>query len=214
MPLFKRPFNSIEELHDHQLDCYKALPCRELGTIAALDYCAQHGLTVPQWALGSAPVLMTSLLSGRSTKKRGRAGGIVERLRQDIIHFARYDTVREVREKQTEFYEEVVELKKLKNIPSEVLAEKKKMLAWLGGSLQRAFECAAMILQNTIAFGSPEAMKRSYLEYRRSCGDPAQWLRFYQLSPDLVRRLGIYDDTGIAPHKPGRKFVPFYDRTL
>jgi hypothetical protein len=213
MPRFERPFNSIEELHEIELDHLKTMFDSGVAVAvpAALHYCVEHGLDAPPWLMGAATVSHCALLRREKSKKRGRACGAVARYRQDMIDLARSDEVSVVRQVQKEFLQQVEELRALPRVPRELLEEKEKMLAWLGHTLSRAFECASMMLAQTEAFGSPEAMKRSYRQVERNSRDPKQAYRYHVLDHRFLRKLGIKPELGYGR---GRKLVPLYDLTL
>jgi hypothetical protein len=126
-----------------------------------------------------------------------------------MIDYARYEEVVTVREKQKEIREQVEELRGLGPQARSHLDERSKMLAWVGHTWLRAYECAAMILAHTDACGSPETMKASYLEVARNSRDPRQALRYHLLDPSLLRSLGL---TAYEPAR--RKIVPLYELRL
>jgi hypothetical protein len=208
---FKRPFESIAELHAERLECLRVTWHRELGVAAALDYCAKHELEVPRWVVRETPGVLCNALSRLGSKKRGRSCNPVARYRQDMIDYERYDAVRDVREKQTELREVVDELRSRTKLPAQMLEEREKMLLWVGHTWLRAYECATMILAHTEAFGGPEAMKASYLEVRRNSRDPKQALRYYILDSSFLNGLGLSTHID-APRR--KKTVPYYEMTL
>ena len=133
------------------------------------------------------------------------------RYRQDMVDYARWDQVTVVRQKQIEIREEVEELRAKRNVPKSMLEEQEKKLAWVGKTLNRAYECAAMLLEGDEAYGSPEAMKRSYFQVKRNSGGPRHTLRYHLLDPRFLSRLGLKHEIEM---RPGRKKVPFYNLTL
>jgi hypothetical protein len=191
MAYLDRPFRSVGELHDDELECFSKMPCRELGVLAALDYCARNQIPLPQsTALAAAPIV-AKILRGQQTKNIGRSGGIVSGYRQTMIHFVRHDIVCEIREQQIILAETVAELQTYPNIPTKILKERQRLLDWTGRSLERAYECAAIMLKGTIASGKPATIQRSYFEYRRICKDPSQVMRFHLLHSSIIQLLGI-----------------------
>jgi hypothetical protein len=179
-----------------------------LAVPAALHYCVQHNLSPPPWLLPAVTEMLCALLKREKSTKRGRSCGAVARYRQDSIDYARWDQVMVVREKQKEILEQVQELRTLPNIPKSILDEREKMLAWVGGTLNRAFECASMLLEGSEAFGSAEAMKRSYFQVKRNNRDSDQALRYHQLSRHLLLKLGVKQSHEV---RPGKKAVPLYE---
>ena len=66
-------------------------------------------------------------------KKRGRSVNLVDRYRQDMVDYARWDEVKTVREKQIEIREEVDFLRaNPKKAPPHWLEDREKMLKWVG----------------------------------------------------------------------------------
>jgi hypothetical protein len=199
---YQRQMGWFEEMHDSGVAV--AIP-------AALHYCGEYDLQAPKWLIRAADDLLCSLLRREKSNKRGRACGHVARYRQDMIDHARWSEVQVVRQKQIEIKEQVDELRAMANPPKVVLAERQKMLDWVGRTLRRAFECAAMLLEGTNAYGSPEAIKRSYFEVIRNDREQKRPLRYHVLDARFLARLGIEFEVGV---RPGRKTVPLYDLTL
>jgi len=211
----ERPFASLEEFHQWQLAVFEIMFSSTRSSVvvvaAALDYCAKEKLAHPEWLARAAPDALCNTLCDSAPKKRGRASSPVARFRQDMIDYARWSAVMEVREQQVAIHEQVGELRSLQNVQRDVLAEREKMLDWVGHTLQRAFECASMILDGTECFGSPDAMKKSYFAVRRNSRDPKQSMRYHSRDPRFLRKIGInprLDEQRVT------KFVPFFDLTL
>lgn len=212
MSVFERSVGSIEEFYERELQYLKAMYQSEvdIAVPVAVSYCAEYGLNEPRWlVMASAEVHCANLRGGPC--KRGRAAGAIARYRQNMIHAARWDAVREVRRMQKELRAEVEQLRKFPNVSPSLLAERTKMLHWVGRDLLRAYECASMILRGTDACGSPETMKTSYRVVQRSCRDRSKAVRYHVLDQRFLRRLGIDLDFN---RRKGKKFVPFYDLTL
>lgn len=191
MAYLDRLFHSVGELHDDELEYFRRMPCRELGILAALDYCARNQIPLPQSTALAAAQVVAKILRGQQTRNIGRSGGIVSGYRQTMIHFVRHDTVCEIREQQIKLAEMVAELRALPNISTKIHKDRQKILDWIGHSLERAFECAAIFLKGTIASGKPTSIQRSYFEYRRICKDPSQVMRFHVLHTSVIQLLGI-----------------------
>jgi hypothetical protein len=205
--------NSLEEHYARELS-HLATMVRSgvaVAVPAALNYCAEHELWAPPWLLQSATDLVCDLLIREKSNRRGRSAGYLARYRQDLIDYARWDEVDVVRRKQLEILEEVQQLQKMQNVPPKLLKEREKMLAWVGSTLNRAFECASMLLQNSNAFGSPEAIKRSYFQVRRNSRDPRFRLRYHLLDSGIQRKLGLNSE---EKKSRTRKQKPFYELTL
>ena len=206
---FKRPFGSIDELHAEQLECFRICWHRELAVAAALRYCSQHRLNAPHWLVGEAETVLCAQLRPKKRNKRGRASNAVARYRQDMIDYERWDTVREVREKQTEILKHVEELRAISRVPRSLLQEREKMLHWVGHDWLRVYECASMMLAKTRAAGGPEAMKASYQRVKRNSKDPDQQLRYHLLDSNLDIGLRV-----IQTDSRSKKVVPLYELIL
>ena len=194
-----------------RLECLRICWHRELAVAAAIHYCTEHEFPAPQWLIDEAGNVLFSLLSHAKQGKRGRASGAVARYRQDMIDFARWEAVREVREQQVEIREQVEELRAISGAPKSMLQEREKMLNWVGHDWLRAYDCAAMILRGTDAAAGPDAMKASYLKVAQNNQDPSQALRYHVFDPVVVAKLGIRDV--LKPNRSGR-VVPFFELTL
>ncbi len=176
MPRFDRPFRSLSEAHDTRLACFEAMVGSGvvIAIAAALHYCRRHRVNVPPWAVAAADELLCGLLRREKSNRRGRACGAVARHRQDMIDYARWDQVKEVRRRQIEIAEQVQELRGLANVAPERLEERRKMLAWAGTTLNRAFECAAMILEGSEAYGGPMRSSAATSRWNVTTGTPGK----------------------------------------
>ena len=179
---------------------------------AAIQYCSRSELSVPQWLVQAAAAQYPELLRSDILKKRGRSVNLVDRHRQDMVDYARWDEVKTVREKQIEIREEVDFLRaNTKKAPPHWLEDREKMLKWVGKSLRRAFECASMLLADTSAFGGPDAIKSSYLTVEKVNRTQYQPLRYHMLDAEFLGSIGI---APIAFRRGrARKVVPLYDLT-
>jgi hypothetical protein len=200
MPRLERPSCSIEELHETQLDNFEAMLRAGVAmtTPAAADYCAQHGLIAPAWLTKASAELFCQILKLDTRKTMGRSNGLITRLRQDMIDYARWDEVDLVLEQRKRCRREIAELRTLPKTPRELpqkremlLKQKEKMLKWLGDSLNRAYECASERLEKTGAFGGPDAMEASYYKIKKKFKDPVQAKRYHQLDPRFLRKMGL-----------------------
>jgi len=179
---------------------------------AALHFCQQWKQTIPDWLVAESTELLCSLLKGDGPKRRGRASSHIARLRQDGIDYSRWSTVVWQREAQLDLLRQVEAIRADdRGISAAYREDREKLHAWLGTSLDRAFECSTMILEGTRAFGSPDAIKRSYFKVERAMADPKQGLRYYQLDPHFLRKLGIEWEPFV---RPGRKHEPLYMLSL
>lgn len=210
---FGRPFDSVEELRSWQLSIYERMvQGGHLGAVpAALFYCLECGVAAPQWLLRAALMLTCRTLRNEKTKTRGRAAGVVPRLRADMIDYARFDAIREVREKQRELAEEVRELEGRKGVPKEMIDERRKLLEWAGKTWDDAYACAAMLLKGSQSFAGVDAMKASYMRVLKNSRGPDRTFRYHILDPSILHELGIGD---VALVRRDRKIRALYDLTL
>jgi hypothetical protein len=178
---------------------------------AALNYCHKYGPDLPKWFVGAAAQFTNELVTRKKKAKRGRSAGPLDRYRQDMTDFARYDEVCTVREKQKEILQELERLRHLPNLTAGIVQDKEKMLAWVGQSLERAFQCASMILADTPAFGGPDAVKASYFRVKEAMLIPGQAYRYHILDSQFLVSLGIKP---FELWEKVRKITPLFDLTL
>ena len=204
--------NSLDAIYRRDLDAFFRMTRggSELAPAAALFYCAKFKIESPDWLVQSAARGYCSQLNPDKKKKRGRSAEFVDRYRQDLIDFARWDELCVVREKQTEILEEVMEIRGRKDIPAYIREDREKMLAWVGHSLLRAYECASMLLQGTPAFGGPDAVKTSYRRVQECGRNQSHPFKYHVFDPDFLRAIGIEHPSFWGR---GRKIVPLYNLT-
>jgi hypothetical protein len=210
-----QPTDSLEDLHERRLDWLRVMSHggSAIAIPAAIQYCSRSDLSVPQWLVQAAAAQYPELLRSKMPKKRGRSVSLVDRHRQDMVDYARWDEVKTVREKQIEIREQVEFLRANPKTASPWwIEDREKMLDWVGKSLRRAFECASMLLADTSAFGGPDAMKSSYLTVEKVNRTQSHPLRYHMLDADFLISIGIEP---IAFRRgQARKVVPLYDLTL
>jgi hypothetical protein len=213
MEIFETPHNSLEELHETELDYLEQMfVCGiPIAVRAAMFSCAKNGLNAPRWLIVESSKMDCAELCGNVPKKRGRSSGIINRYRQDAIHHARWEAVIEVREKRDSLRKDINELRTLPGRKARaILNECTKLLDWAGTNNDDAFECASLLLAGTPARGGPHAIKRSYLEVEEAMRDPATAMRYHVLDPQFLR---LVDPDNAQPDNPGKKIVPLYDLT-
>jgi hypothetical protein len=213
MAVFDRPYESLEELHEAELEHLKIMVDSgvRIAVPAAMAYCAKHRLSPPRWLVIESANMLGDYLSGNLPKERGRSSGIVNRYRQDTIDRERWEAVIEVRENRDRLREEI---KKLRALPGrrarDILDECTKLLDWVGTNNDAAFECASLLLARTPAKGGPDAIRTSYRNVERNMRNPATAMRYCILDPQFLRLIGAE----IAqPASQGKKIVPLYDLT-
>ena len=179
---------------------------------AALHHCLEWKCPVPDWLVAASIDLMSDLLKSERPKRRGRTATHIARYRQDNIDGSRWSTVVWQREAQRDLLDQVRRLPKTPNLDDDFREDRIRLQKWLGTTLSRAFECSSMILEGTQAFGSPDAIKRSYFKVLRNLKDPKQRLRYHFIDPQfLMHKLGIMWEPFV---RPGRKIEPLYNLSL
>jgi hypothetical protein len=191
MACYERPFESLEQLHETELNYLKRMI--ESGVViaipAAKHYCVTYGIDVPAWLTRISIELECANLRHGKRKERGRTANPVARHRQDMRHHDRWSAVCEVREKQVEVRIENEKLRTLSNVPRHFLKEREEMLRRVGSTFEDAFRCASDLLAKTESFGCPETMKASYLRIERECRDPKKAMRYHLLDPQFIRKI-------------------------
>lgn len=201
--------------HDHEIQMEKFETMTrhemhpELAVTAALHYCAKHAMPAPQWLAIAATKLLCRLVGNRVPKKRGRAVSPAARYVQDMIDYERWDVVRETREKQVEVRAQVEDLRKIPSASRAMVQERQQTHDWAGEDWLRAYECASMQLQTSIAYAGADAIKKSYQAYQRRGRGRISSLRYYQFDRGLLDLLGIRIDFACR----GNKGVPLYSLT-
>jgi hypothetical protein len=202
----------LDQIHERELDNMKNMIAhKELGVAAAMDYCAEERICPPQWLVLASAELMRDLLTREKSQKRGRAAGHIARYRQDLWDIERWDAVVEVRFNQKRIRARVERARAHPGYPEKALKLEEKMLAWIGRTWLRAYECAAMTLNGRDARVGTDAIKASYCRVKRNFDNPAMAMRYHLLDQRFLRKLGF---EGLSDRKPGVKSLPLYDLTL
>jgi hypothetical protein len=158
---------------------------------AALHYCSKHSLPVPDWLRDLFVAGSPARLAAITAKKMGRSNSAAARKYTDMVHYARYDTVCEIREQQLLQQRTLDELRATPNAPRHMILEKERMLRFVGRSLDDAFECASQLLDGTPARGKAGTIKRSYNLVARTSKNPDKAMRFMILDGDFLRSIKI-----------------------
>jgi hypothetical protein len=182
----------------------------ELAPAAALFFCATYGIDVPKWLVSVAARGYCNQLNSSRPKKRGRSSGPLDRYRQDMIDFIRWDTVKSTRENQKDCPERLSILETCSE-PSRYIDEHKKMLRWFGHNLPRVYECASMMLRETPAFGGADAMKASYYRVEERNQRRQDSWRYFLFEPEFLESIGLQHPSRWTQ---STKLTPLYDLTL
>jgi hypothetical protein len=189
-----RTADGLEDFHQRSLDWLQTMfrGGNAIAIPAALQYCSKHGLAAPAWLTAAAATSFAESLRGGVASKQGRSSSTVDRYRQDMTDFTRWEEVKTVREKQVELLEEVRFLRaNPKRAEAWWLEDREKMLIFAGRSLKDAFECAAVRLAKTSAFGGADAIRTSYFAVEKVNRTQSQPLRYHLLDPTFLASIGI-----------------------
>jgi hypothetical protein len=212
MPIHERPFESIGQLHENELEQFRLMfdAGQDLAATAALDYCNRYGISQPRWVLSESEKLQCAALRGDIPRKRGRSTGTVSRYLQDAIDYRRWDTVVEVRENRESLPEKIKCLSRLvKDSAEKQRSCLERNLCWTGTNDQDAFACASMLLKHTPAFGGPDAVKKSYHTVVRNLRSPSTAMRYYIMDPEFLRKVGV----AYQPDRSDKKITHLFDLT-
>ena len=185
------PADSLPDLHNRDLEWLRTMTRggSELAPAAALYYCSRNRISAPDWVIEAASVGYCKALNGTLAKKLGRSSGPVERYQQDMVDYVRWETIKDVREKQLKFPADMKELRSRPHIPKSVVEEKQKMAKLVGRTWLSAFQYAITLVRGTPAFGGVAAMKASY--YRVERNSKAGRLRYHLLDPSFLSSIGL-----------------------
>jgi hypothetical protein len=186
-----REAESLEDFYERELEWLRTMARggSELAPAAALFYCNKHKISVPDWVVQAASAGYCKALSKSRAKKRGRSSEPVERCRQDMIDYVRWEAVQDVRERQRQFAGELRELSLRPGIPKSAIEQMRKKLKRAGRSWSDAYAVAATFQLGTPAFGSSAAMKASY--HRVKNNSKIGNLRYRFLEADFLSSIGI-----------------------
>jgi hypothetical protein len=193
------PKPELDEFWTREFASYeRAVRAGNIGALlSALVDCIRKDLPPPRWLLVQAYSRLIDATTNKPTGKRGRTANPFAQFRQDMIHFARWDVVQEVRDKQVEVAQQVKELRGLKSASAQaMLKEREQLKRWLGRSWLSAYHCASVLLKGTQAFGADDAMRASYKLVQRH-GRSSKGPRFKLPKDEVLRDLGlkhVFDD--------------------
>jgi hypothetical protein len=201
------PTPELDEFWTREFASYeRAVRAGNIGALlSALVDCIRKDLPPPRWLLVQAYSRLIDATTKRPTRKRGRTANPFAQFRQDMIHYARWDVVQEVRDKQVELAETVEQLRGLKGAPARaMLKERERLHQWLGRSLPDAYRCAHALLLGTEAHASESTIEYSYKRVERLGKDPAAGPRFKLPKDEVLRDLGLKH---VFEDRKGRKLM-------
>ena len=210
-----RAAESLDDFHQRELEWLEVMFCggSAIAIPAGVRYCAKHDLHLPRWLVKATATHYSELLRGDAPQRRGRSANLIDRHRQDMNDYMRWDEVTTVREMQIEIRVELNFLRaNPRKTPAGRLQDREKMQKRVGRSFERAFECASMLLADTSACGGPDAMRLSYRKVKKANRDQGQALRYHMLDNDFLLSIGI-DQIPLRTNR-GKKVAPLFDLTL
>jgi hypothetical protein len=180
-------------LHERELENLRTMfiAGSKIAAPAGMYYCAKRRWPPPYWLVAASSLVMFELLTGKN-KKRGRATGIIQSYRRDMIDYDRWSAVVEIKDKRVELAQSIRDLGQIHGLKAERLRkERERLLEWAGTSNLDAFDCALIFLDGTPSEGRPDTIKRSYEIVERNSKDPVQAKRYCQLDADFLHAVGI-----------------------
>jgi hypothetical protein len=198
----------IERFHQRELDELNGLKFhRDIAVAAALDYCAEEGISPPQWVVQGASALLCELLCKEKSQRRGRAGNRVTRYRNDQWDVERWHAVDAIRGYRAKAKYDAKLRREYGETPqnSTALRQREQMLEWLRNG---TFECASRYLTGRDAKVGAAAMRASYRRCGRRAGSGSRPDRYYRHHDRFLSKLGI---PSLHDQKPGTKFMFLYD---
>ena len=126
--------------------------------------CEGSSLPLPGWATRGVLDTISEQFAGSADRRRGRTARRCEAYRQDMVHYTRWDAVKELRDRREDL--------------SDIIPP-----TW-----EEAYSKAASILERTDAAGSEDTMKRSYqLVEREMQRQPGRFFEAYLWRPPSRR---------------------------
>jgi hypothetical protein len=207
VPKSERPFESLEEFHEAELEEIKLMfeSGTQIAVTAAMDYSVRHELNPPHWAMTESVKAQCAELCGEP-RHLGRSNGTVSRYRQDGIDFVRWDTVHEVRNNREILRYTIKSLAKSRDDAAREHRDYcEKLIRW---ARRNSFKCASLLLAGSPAFGGPDAVKTSFRTVVQNISNPASAMRYHVLDPKFLRKISTVVDPAA---KTGRKVRHLFD---
>ena len=197
--------------HDRRLNEFKAAVAhREIAIAAAMDYCAEVGISPPEWLTKEAANLLSRLLKSEHVNAVGRSRGPIRRYRQEMIHVDRWFAVHAVRDIASKVRRDRRILRKEGKTFSKALRERYRLEVdrrskWLK---QGTFTCASLYLSGSESYAGPDAIRASYRKIERLNAAPAA-NQSCVLELPFLQKLGIALDDA----ESGKKLLKLFDLT-
>jgi hypothetical protein len=175
----------------------------------AVQYCLEWRVNPPRWVLEAVADRLASSALGKPPKKVGRAAGGLARDKMDMIHFARWDFVEDMKRARKEWMGELGELNKLpkSDQSAAIIARIEHEVRRIGATVDEVFRRASELLIGTSLAGSPEAIKSSFWRVERDFKHPVRRFRYYVFSHQTLRAVGL--ENVMCTTMPVKKFDEF-----
>jgi hypothetical protein len=147
-----------------------------LALLDAFERCRRDDIPPEPWMTDAALDFMDQHI-GKTASGRGRTGNPIAKYKIDLVHFARWDAVKTVREQQKSDQKDREKLARLE-MPEE---KRRKIEAMLNSG--KTFEDAVE--------GSHRTIVASYWKVERAMKDPEQQGRFFVMLPQTLSQFDI-----------------------
>lgn len=163
-----------------------------LALFEACEYCDTSEIQLPSWIPQEAFKLLAAALTDGLSHRRGRATGLLARLREDLKHYERWDTVMSLVEHRETVWKEYQETLRSPGLKPKDRARLTARAPFdPGRNLEETFIAASKDLRGTFAEGSPDAIRKSYQYIRRLSNDPEKASMLTSLSARTYSRFGV-----------------------
>lgn len=127
----------------------------------AIQLCHRYERPLPAWAVHGALAAVSAQFDASTAGRRGRLANRKVAHQQDMIHYARWDAVKELRDRREE-------------------------LGGIASTWEEAYAAVAELLEGTEAAGSEATIKRSYQLVERAFRN-GEGARFYQADMEPIK---------------------------
>jgi hypothetical protein len=204
--------DDVNSYHERRLNEFRAAVAhREIAIAAAMDYCAQAGVSPPQWLTEAGADLISRLLKSEHVNAVGRSRGPIRRYRQEMIHVDRWFAVHAVRDIAANVRRDRKILRDEGRRFSKYLRQRYEFeigrrSKWLS---QGTFPCASLYLSGSESFAGPDAVRASYRKIERINANPAA-NQSCILENSFLEKLGI----ALDDRNSGMKLLHLFDLTI
>lgn len=170
-----------------------------LALFEACEYCDANEIQLPSWIPQEAFALLAAALTDGLSHRRGRAMSPLARLRENLKHYERWETVMSLVEHRQNGWKEYQEALRSPGLNPKDQARLTAQAPFdPGNNLEETFIAASEFLQNSFPHGSPDTIRKSYQYIERLSKDQERSSMLTALSDRTYERFGV------APRKPSR----------